>query len=236
MLELLAARQDAALGAVGLDDFGHRHAEALVDDDDLAARHQAVVDVDVDRFADLAVELDDGAAAELEELAHLHGGAAKHGGDLHRHVVDRLEVLGVHQALAVAAAGALAFELGQLEVFLVVHVTVSWGAAVPGCGVGSLPSALSALTARATPVSLSGPARSGWVSGAAMPGAWAASRAWGVAASGSRRVNTGSAGVTTPRWRASPPGASKLKSKRNFSARAMAAANTPARRRPCCRR
>jgi flagellar motor switch protein FliG len=31
-------------------------------------------------------------------------------------------------------------------------------------------------------------------------------------------------------------GASKLKSKRNFSARAMAAANTPARRRPYCRR
>src|SRR5260221_3153003 len=161
MLELLAARQDAALGAVGLDDFGHRHAEALVDDDDLAARHQAVVDVDVDRFADLAVELDDGAAAELEELAHLHGGAAEHGGDLHGHVVDRLEVLGVHQALAVAAAGALALELGQLEVFLVVHVTVSWGAAVPVCGDGSLPSPLSPLRPRVIAVSMSRHDRAG---------------------------------------------------------------------------
>src|SRR5258708_15887901 len=111
MLELLAARQGAALGAVGLDDFGHRHAEALVDDDDLAARHQAVVDVDVDCFADLAVELDDGAAAELEELAHLHGGAAEHGGDLHRHVVDRLEVLAAHPALTAPSPAPLALNL-----------------------------------------------------------------------------------------------------------------------------
>ncbi len=35
------------------------HAQALVDDDDLAARHQAVVHIDVDRLADLAVQLED---------------------------------------------------------------------------------------------------------------------------------------------------------------------------------
>ena len=80
----------SALGPVGFDDFGHRHAKPLVDDDNLAARHQAVVYVNVDRLADLAVELDDGASTKLEELAHLHGGAAEHGGDLHRNVVDRL--------------------------------------------------------------------------------------------------------------------------------------------------
>src|ERR1700732_2423102 len=85
------------LGPFGLDDFRHGDAEALVDDDDLATRYQAVVDVDVDRLADLAVELDDGAAAQLEELADLHGGASEDGGDLYRNVVDRLEVLGVHR-------------------------------------------------------------------------------------------------------------------------------------------
>src|ERR1700683_2528722 len=32
-----------------LDDFRHRHAELLLDQNDFAAGHQAVVDVDVDR-------------------------------------------------------------------------------------------------------------------------------------------------------------------------------------------
>src|SRR5437868_15503402 len=104
MLSLRAFCWEPALGAVGLDDFRHRHAETLVDDDDLAARHQAVVDVDVDRSADLAVELDDGAAAELQELADLHGRAAEHGGDLDGNVVDRLEVLGVYRSLGGVAA------------------------------------------------------------------------------------------------------------------------------------
>src|SRR5437763_15688887 len=117
MLSLRAFCWEPALGAVGLDDFRHRHAEALVDDDDLAARHQAVVDVDVDRLADLAVELDDGAAAELEELADLHGGASENGGDLHGNVVDRLEISGVHRSLALAAAMGL--EFGELEGFRV---------------------------------------------------------------------------------------------------------------------
>ena len=52
VLRVLAAPS----GAVRLDDFGHRHAEMLVDDDDLATRDQTVVDVDVDRFADLRLQ------------------------------------------------------------------------------------------------------------------------------------------------------------------------------------
>src|SRR6185312_9085622 len=35
---------------IGLDDFRHGHAETLIDDDDFAACHEPVVDVDVDRF------------------------------------------------------------------------------------------------------------------------------------------------------------------------------------------
>src|SRR5271170_5537867 len=51
--------------ALGLDDFRHGHTQPVVDDHDFAARHQAVVDIDVDRLADLAVELDHGTAAEF---------------------------------------------------------------------------------------------------------------------------------------------------------------------------
>src|SRR6266852_1773680 len=143
MLGLLACRLRTcrlwrpALGPVGLDDFRHRDAETLVDDDDLAASHQAVVDVDVDRLANLAVELDDGAAAELQKLAHLHGGAAENGGNLHRDVVDRLEVLGVHRALEITAAAAIGVQLGELEILFVVHVVVSFVAASAGCDVWS---------------------------------------------------------------------------------------------------
>src|SRR5260370_6675568 len=41
-----------------LDDFRHRHAELLLDQHDLAAGHQTVVDIDVDGLAHLAVELE----------------------------------------------------------------------------------------------------------------------------------------------------------------------------------
>ncbi len=50
--------------------------------DDLAARHQPVVDEDVDGLADAAVELEHGAGPELQQLADLHLGAAEHGRDL----------------------------------------------------------------------------------------------------------------------------------------------------------
>src|SRR5262249_34539545 len=79
---------------VRLDDFGHGHAELVLDQHHLAARHQAVVDVDVDRLADLAVELEHGAGTEVEELADVHVGAAEHRRDLHRHVEHRLEIDG----------------------------------------------------------------------------------------------------------------------------------------------
>src|SRR5580704_6089535 len=49
-----------------LDDFRHRHAELFFHQHDFAAGHQTVVDIDVDRLADLAVELQHRAGAELE--------------------------------------------------------------------------------------------------------------------------------------------------------------------------
>ena len=58
-----------ALVLFGLDDFRHGHAELVLDQHDFAARDQAVVDVDIDRLADLAVEFEHGAGAELEQVA-----------------------------------------------------------------------------------------------------------------------------------------------------------------------
>src|SRR5690242_2035427 len=83
-----------ALAAVRLDDFCHGHAELVLDQHDFAARHQAVVDVDVDGFADAAVEFEHGARTELKQLTDIHLGTAEHGGNLHRHVEHSLEVGG----------------------------------------------------------------------------------------------------------------------------------------------
>src|SRR5277367_4312666 len=54
-----------SLRLTGLDDFRHRDAEAILDQNHFAARDEAIVYVDVDRFADFAVELDDGSPAQL---------------------------------------------------------------------------------------------------------------------------------------------------------------------------
>src|SRR5438067_10554143 len=80
------------LAAFRLDDFRHGHAELVFHQHDLATRHQAVVDVDVDGFADATVQLEHGAGAELQQLADVHLGTAEHGRDLNRHVEHGLEV------------------------------------------------------------------------------------------------------------------------------------------------
>ena len=90
----MRSRMARLLNFFRLDDFRHRHAELVLDQHHFAARDQAVVDVDVDRLADLAVELQHGAGPELEQLADVHAGAAEHGGDLHRHVEHRFEIGG----------------------------------------------------------------------------------------------------------------------------------------------
>ena len=103
-----AARVSAKLlAAFRLDDFRHGHAELVFHQHDLATRHQAVVDVDVDGFADAAVEFEHGAGAELQQLADIHLGAAEHGRDLHRHVEHGLEVGRDARSLFVLVVGEI---------------------------------------------------------------------------------------------------------------------------------
>src|SRR4051812_32416493 len=53
-LSVPTMRSRIGLVPFGLDDFRHRHAELFLDQHHFAAGDQAVVDVDVDRLADLA--------------------------------------------------------------------------------------------------------------------------------------------------------------------------------------
>src|SRR5690606_7013410 len=88
---LMPALQAAC--SVALHDLGHGDAEMVVHDQHLATRDQAVVDVDLDRLTDLAVELDHRPAPKPEELAHRHRRLAENGGELDRDVVDGAELL-----------------------------------------------------------------------------------------------------------------------------------------------
>src|SRR5271166_4775315 len=82
---------DSDLGLTGFDDFRHGDAQAVFHENDLAARHETIVDVDVYRFADLAIELDDRSLAKLQQLAHFHARFPEHG-DGDRHVEHRFEI------------------------------------------------------------------------------------------------------------------------------------------------
>src|SRR3954452_23798891 len=101
------ARAVATLMAFRLDDFRHGHAEFVFHQHDFAARHQPVVDIDVDRFTDAAVEFEHGAGTELQQLADIHLGAAEHRRDLYRHVEHGLQV-------GRDARGLLVFIVGQI--------------------------------------------------------------------------------------------------------------------------
>src|SRR5437016_6116929 len=93
------------LAAFRLDDFRHGHAELVFHQHHLAARHQAVVDVDVDGFADAAVEFEHGAGSEFQQFADIHLGAAEHRRNLHRHVKHRFQVGGDARGLLVLVVG-----------------------------------------------------------------------------------------------------------------------------------
>src|SRR5258707_1565892 len=81
--------ENEPLAAFGLDDFRHGHAKLVFHQHQLASGHQAVVDVDVDGFADAAVEFEHGAGPEFQQFADIHLGAAEHRRDLHRHLKHR---------------------------------------------------------------------------------------------------------------------------------------------------
>src|SRR5690348_7439883 len=55
----------ASLVPFGLDHFGHGHAELILDQHHFAPGNETVVDIDVDRLADLAIELEHRSWTEL---------------------------------------------------------------------------------------------------------------------------------------------------------------------------
>ncbi len=80
--------------ALRLDDLGHGDARpVVVHHHHLAARDQAVVRMNVDHLAELAVQRDHGAATELQQRADPHGGLAQHRADRDRYVVHRFQIL-----------------------------------------------------------------------------------------------------------------------------------------------
>src|ERR1035437_6794781 len=81
-----------ASGAFRLDNFRHGHAKLVFHQNHLATRHQPVIDIDVDGFADAAIEFEHGAGSELQQFADIHLRAAEHGRDLHRHVEHGFQV------------------------------------------------------------------------------------------------------------------------------------------------
>src|SRR5947209_4549513 len=68
------------------------HRELVVDDHDLTARDEDVVDVQVDRLGRELVELEHAARRHGHDLAQRELRLAEHRGDLQRHVVDEIEV------------------------------------------------------------------------------------------------------------------------------------------------
>src|SRR5882672_10165054 len=93
--------RERASGAFRLDDFRHGYAKLVFHQHDLAARHQPVVDIDVDGFADSAIEFQHRAGPELQQFTDIHLGAAEHRRNLHRHVEHRFQVGGDARGLFV---------------------------------------------------------------------------------------------------------------------------------------
>src|SRR5690606_34890616 len=75
-----------------LQQLGDPHAELVVDHDDVAARHEAVVDEHVDGGAGGAVELHDAALAEAQQVADLEAHAPQLDGDDEVDVGEQVEV------------------------------------------------------------------------------------------------------------------------------------------------
>src|SRR5690606_33888357 len=90
----LSAARAATASSGRLDDFGHGDSQPALDENDLAAGDQAVVDKDVDGFTDLAVELDHSAHVHAQQVGDRHARAAENHRKPHGHVEHGLEVLG----------------------------------------------------------------------------------------------------------------------------------------------
>src|SRR6202035_5468622 len=100
-----ARYRQRASGAFRLDDFRHGDAELVFHQNHFATRNQPVVDIDVDRLADPAVELQYRTGSELQQFADIHLGTAEHGRNLHRHVEHGFQIGGDARSLFVLVIG-----------------------------------------------------------------------------------------------------------------------------------
>ncbi len=71
----------AFAGEFRIEDFADADGEGIVDDDDFAAGKQHALDEEIDRLGNGAVEADDGADLQLEQIGDGHGGPAELGAD-----------------------------------------------------------------------------------------------------------------------------------------------------------
>src|SRR5690606_33615610 len=111
LLPVLRALLEGVRRSRRLDDFGHGDAEAVLDENDFAAGHEAFVDVDLDRLADLPVELDDSADIHAQEMGYRDAGAAEDHRDADGDVEHGLEVGG---ALFTVSGGRVGAGRGHL--------------------------------------------------------------------------------------------------------------------------
>ena len=80
---MLRRSTDALLGFGPADDFDDADAEVFIHDDDFATGDEPVVDHDVDGLTGEAVEFNDRARAEAEDIGDGEFGAAEFDGDVH---------------------------------------------------------------------------------------------------------------------------------------------------------
>jgi hypothetical protein len=91
---IIADRKVRAARA-GSDDLGRArqqlfdfHGDAITADDNRATRHRHVVGENADLVVLRRIELDDGAAAEAQNLMDRHRASAEHNGDVDRDIVE----------------------------------------------------------------------------------------------------------------------------------------------------
>jgi len=112
-------------------DLRQRDAETLVlviEHDDLAAGYDPVIDDDIHRIANLGIELDDGATAQIENIRDSHRRGAEDDVHRHRHIHHEVEIESVgargcclNTDLGVLIGGIIKFVHG------VVHLPASFG-------------------------------------------------------------------------------------------------------------
>jgi hypothetical protein len=76
------------------NNFRHGNAQLVINDNHLAAGNQIVVDINVYRLADFAVEFDNRPFVQLQQLTDLHLAFAENGRNLNRNIINGFQVAG----------------------------------------------------------------------------------------------------------------------------------------------